>query len=108
VSSTGAQAAGGNSFGPAISPDGRHVAFSSDAPNLVPGDTAMMFDVFTRDWQADATRRVSVSSTGRQADGSSEYSAISSGGRHVAFRSWATNLVPGDTNGSDDIFVRLT
>ncbi|PZS35860.1 MAG: hypothetical protein DLM59_02215 [Pseudonocardiales bacterium] len=107
VSGTGAQA-NGSSLRPAISPDGRYVAFDSDAPNLVPGDTNAQGDVFVRDWQGSITRRVSVSDTGMQGNSLSIFPAIGSGGRYVAFHSYATNLVPGDTNGFVDVFVRTT
>src|SRR5438105_1948443 len=89
----------------AISADGRYVAFSSRATNLVPGDTNGAIDVFVRDVQAGTTERVSVSSTSGQGDGDSgvEHAstngrpvAISADGRYVAFTSFATNLVPGD------------
>src|SRR4051794_7748503 len=55
---------------------------------------------------AGSTERVSISSTGEQADGNSTFLTISADGRFVAFGSDATNLVPGDTNGVPDGFVR--
>src|SRR5689334_12495369 len=96
------------SFSPAVSTDGRFVAFRSFASNLVPGDTNATDDVFVRDRQAGTTERVSVSSTGVQGNGPSGLGgvAISGDGRIVAFDSPATNLVPGDTNGHNDVFVR--
>jgi len=86
--------------------DGSLIVFSSDANNLVPGDTNGQTDVFVRDRVAGTTQRVSVSSGGAQGDGPSTYGTISADGRYVAFQSSATNLVSGDTNGVGDIFVR--
>jgi|RhiMethySRZTD1v2_1073278.scaffolds.fasta_scaffold17610_2 Tol biopolymer transport system component len=105
VGSNGGQA---NSFGadPAISADGRFVAFISGASNLVPGDTNGAIDVFVRDRQAGTTSRVSVPTGGGQANDFSDVPAISADGRFVAFISAASNLVPGDTNGVFDVFVR--
>ena len=91
---------------PAISGDGRYVAFRSEASNLVPLDTNVKTDIFVRDRQTLLTERVSVSSSGAQADGPSIYCSISRDGRYVAFESTATNLVAGDTNNASDIFVR--
>ena len=104
VSSTEAQANGfpGTST---ISKDGRYVAFSSDATNLVRGDTNNQSDVFVRDRDGD-TRLVSVSTTGARANDYSYLGAGSANGRYVGFGSLATNLVPGDTNGLGDAFVR--
>jgi Tol biopolymer transport system component len=79
----------------------------SDASNLVPGDTNRSFDVFVRDRWTGTTRRVSVSSTGGQANGFGSFApGLSMNGRFVAFVSNASNLVPGDTNGISDAFVR--
>ena len=105
VSSTGAQADGYSTFA-AISDDGRFVAFQSVATNLVPGDTNGMPDIFVRDRLLGTTERASVDSLGVESDGASTISAISADGRFVAFQSTATNLVPGDTNGVDDVFLR--
>ena len=108
VDSAGNQAIG-FSFRPSISADGRFVAFSSDASNLVPGDTNSTDDIFVRDLSTNTTTRVSVNSAGNQANNNSfAIASISDDGRFVAFNSAATNLVPGDTNGSRDIFVRDT
>ncbi len=91
---------------PSISDDGRFVAFSSPASNLVVGDTNNRWDVFVRDRQAGTTSRVSISSSGTQANADSEEGpSISANGRFVAFESSAPNLVAGDTNGSSDVFV---
>jgi len=95
----------GESLGPALSADGRIVAFSSDAPNLVPGDTNAVRDIFVRDRTSGTTERISVASDGTQGNGESWYPAISADGRFVVFRSFASNLVPDDTNGVYDIFV---
>jgi Tol biopolymer transport system component len=97
--------ANGDSAEPSISADGRFVAFSSQASNLVPGDTNGTSDIFVRDMLTGVTRRVSVGAAG-QANGGSLSPAISADGRFVAFNSYASNLVPGDTNGTTDIFVR--
>ena len=88
-----------------ISADGRFVVFWSGASNLVAGDTNEWEDLFVRDIQSGETTRISVSSSGIQADNGSYYPAISGDGRFIAFMSDATNLVSGDTNGFSDIFV---
>jgi uncharacterized repeat protein (TIGR01451 family) len=96
---------------PAISADGRYVAFSSFATNLVPEDTNGFADIFVRDRVLGMTERVSVSSSGREADGDSGIlnlmgaPSISGDGRFVAFSSQATNLVSGDRNDNPDVFV---
>ncbi len=93
------------SIRPIISADGRHVAFDSRAHNLVIGDTNDAADVFVHDRQTGETVRVSVASDGTQANNVSFIGSISSDGRHVAFTSYASNLVARDTNGNQDSFV---
>src|SRR5262249_11437148 len=104
VDSSGGQA-NSESHHPSISADGRYVAFYSYAWNLVPPDNNGAFDVFVRDRQSGTTTRVSVDSSGAQANGHSVNPSISADGRYVAFESRASNLVAGDTNLTDDIFV---
>jgi len=105
VDSSGGQA-NGSSFLPSVSADGRYVAFYSDASNLVSGDTNGEQDVFVHDRQTNTTTRVSVDSSGAQGNGFSYLPSISADGRFVAFSSNASNLVSGDTNNSQDMFVR--
>jgi Tol biopolymer transport system component len=95
-----------SSNNPAISSDGRYVAFESLASTLVSGDTNNTHDIFVYDRQAAQTTRVSLSSAGAQADNGSTAAAISADGRYVAFQSSATNLVQNDSNNAHDIFVR--
>ena len=109
VDSRGRQANGGSSA-PSLSADGRFVGFGSYGSNLVDGDTNQEIDVFVHDRQTGETTRVSVDSRGRQANGGSGIAALSADGRWVAFHSFASNLVDGDTNGTLDVFLhdRLT
>jgi Tol biopolymer transport system component len=88
-----------------VSDDGQLVAFASLATNLVPGDTTAGWDVFVHDCVSGVTSRVSVSSSGEEADGDAAFSKISGNGRFVLFSSVATNLVAGDTNLESDEFV---
>jgi Tol biopolymer transport system component len=104
VASDGTQA-NGESVEPAISADGRFVAFKSAASNLVSGDTNGYSDIFIHDRQTGITERVSVTYTGTQANLFSYDAAVSNDGRYVAFTSSASNLVPGDTNGVEDVFI---
>jgi hypothetical protein len=90
---------------PSISADGRYVAFMSDASNLVSGDTNYADDIFVYDTVANTTRRVSVGDNDTEGNDYSYYPSISADGRYVAFTSFASNLVSGDTNGTADIFV---
>jgi hypothetical protein len=90
---------------PCISSDGRYVAFASYASNLVSDDTNGRWDIFVHDRETGQTTRVSVDSAGVQGNNDSRDPSISSDGRYVAFESHASNLVPNDTNGRDDIFV---
>jgi len=104
VASDGTQG-NGHSYFHSISADGRYVAFESSASNLVNGDTNGADDVFVHDRQTGQTTRVSVASDGSQGNESSGYPSISADGRYVAFNSGASNLVSGDTNGTNDVFV---
>ncbi len=104
VSSSGAQGSS-HSVDASISADGRFVAFYSHATNLVVGDTNGVYDIFVHDRQTGATTRVSVSSSGTQGNSESRQSAVSADGRFVVFDSAADNLVDGDTNGVQDVFV---
>ena len=90
----------------AISADGRYVAFLSKASDLVANDTNGDWDVFVRDRQRGTTRRVSLTSAGGEAAGSSTSPSVSADGRYVAFQSYASDLVANDTNDAHDVFVR--
>jgi Tol biopolymer transport system component/DNA-directed RNA polymerase specialized sigma24 family protein len=81
------------SYAPAISGDGRIVAFTSEASNLTPGDTNGFADVFLFDRQTVALEMLSIRPDGEQANGPSGGASLSADGRYVAFVSWATNLV---------------
>jgi hypothetical protein len=112
VSSRGAQG-NRNSEGSWITGDGHYVVFSSEATNLVSGDTNDAYDVFIRDLEAKTTKRVSVLSTGAQTTTGFNTIANSQGsrsmtqdGHYVAFTSYARDLVPEDSNNVSDIFVR--
>ena len=93
------------SLNTAVSGDGNMVVFESEADNLVVGDDEGIRDIFVRDLESGTTRRVSISSEGITANGPSFDPTISSDGTKVAFESLADNLVPGDTNGTRDVFV---
>jgi Tol biopolymer transport system component len=98
--------ANSSSWDPSMTPDGRYVVFDSAATNLIPDDTNDWIDIFLVDQVAGTIERVSLTNTGEQADGNSIGATVSDDGRLVAFLSSATNLIPGDTNAADDIFVR--
>jgi Tol biopolymer transport system component len=106
VARDGAQAADGPASFPGISADGRYVTYTSTATNLVPGDTNDAGDVFVRDLRTGSVVRAGLSNAGTQGNSWSSSSVISADGRYVAFISGSSNLVPGDTNGTFDVFVR--
>ncbi|MFN8139313.1 MAG: hypothetical protein U0R49_05900 [Fimbriimonadales bacterium] len=99
------QLANGGSEIPSISGDGRFVAFDSNATNLVPNDTNGKLDIFVRDRWLETTVRVSISSTGEQADRDSWGASISADGRYVVFQTYARNLIPDDTNRFLDVYL---
>jgi Tol biopolymer transport system component len=105
VASDGGQGDGPSFFG-AVSANGRFLVFSSDATNLVPGDSNGKTDVFRRDLKTGETIRISVNDQGQEGNGRSFASGVSRDGRLVLFWSHATNLVPGDTNAFEDVFLR--
>jgi Tol biopolymer transport system component len=104
VNSSDAEADGDSSL-PRISADGRYVLFSSAATNLIMNDTNTVSDEFLHDTQTGAIARVSVGATGNELNGATSNGAISADGRHAAFASQATNVVPDDTNAFQDVFV---
>ncbi|MDQ1518546.1 MAG: hypothetical protein QOE80_4376 [Actinomycetota bacterium] len=103
VGTDGKQGAG-ESVRPAISTDGRYVAFQSDAP-LQADDTNKKTDVYLRDLQAEETTRISIGPGGVEGNGGSFSPSMSADGRLIAYWSNASNLVPGDTNKTGDVFV---
>jgi hypothetical protein len=96
----------GESIYPSISEDGRWIAFSSDAPDLVVDDTNAAQDVFVYDRTTGQVSRVSMGWDGSEGNGDSRTPSISGDGRYVAFRSGATNIVPGSMTVSKSIYVR--
>lgn len=102
--------AAGSSLQPSISADGRFVAFTSAAPDLVEDDSNGSLDVFLHDLRTGVTRLISRGSNGELADNDSYSPSLSADGRFVAYSSMATNLDPHDTNTSPDVFLfdRLT
>ena len=98
---------------PVLSADGSEVAFASSSSDLVRHDTNSVMDVFVRKLRTGVTQRISVSSTGTESNGASWSPTMSADGRFVAFLSWASNLVHGQTNprhrarsGQINVFVR--
>lgn len=104
VATNGTQA-NAHSFYPAISGNGCCVAFQSDASNLAPSDSGLHTDIFVRDRIAGTTERITVLSTGAEAEGNSTTPTISGNGRYVAFTSLAANLVSNDPLNTYDVFV---
>ncbi len=98
--------ANGSSGASKPSADGTKVAFSSLASNLVPGDTNGKEDVFVKDLTTGTVTLVSQAADGSLGDGASSGLSLSADGTKIAFGSNADNLVPGDMNGSDDLFVK--
>jgi putative cell wall-binding protein/Tol biopolymer transport system component len=109
VHSNGNQGSG-DSRHPEISRDGRFVVFESSAPDLIDFDSNGKIDIFVHDLKTGTTEIASVAYNGVAGDDHSRDPggppAVSNDGRYVAFQSYATNLVPNDTNGTPDIFVR--
>ncbi|HLM19806.1 MAG TPA: hypothetical protein VK549_18420 [Acidimicrobiia bacterium] len=90
---------------PAITPDGRYVAFASSATNLVKGDRNQAVDIFLRDRVAGTTERVTMAGRRVEANSQSSHPAMSSDARFIAFTSYADNLVSGDTNFTSDVYL---
>lgn len=96
---------------PMLSEDGQRLAFYSFASNITAGDTNGLWDVFVYDHAAGSRTRVSLTSGGGERNQGSESAsrvvapAISGNGRYVAFATTATNMVAGDTNGMQDVFI---
>jgi len=105
VSTEGAEGDNSSSY-VSISLDGRFVAFESSASTLVPDDTNAQSDIFVHDREAGITTRASLTSTGAQSFGEQRDPAISGDGRFVSFASFASDLVPDDTNAQMDVFLR--
>ncbi|WP_370943620.1 TolB family protein [Amycolatopsis sp. cg5] len=105
TTATGGQSAGGGTA-PTISADGKFAAFESAAADLVPSDANGAADVFVKDLAKGTIRIGTVTAAGAQANGAATEPKLSANGRYLAFASAATNLVPGDTNGADDVFVK--
>lgn len=104
--STAGDQSDAHAYSPVISGDGRMVAWGTTAA-LVPGDTNESRDVYRRDTVTSTTILVSTSSVGAIGDLGSSNASLNFTGTSVAFESGASNLVPGDTNGVTDIFVKF-
>ncbi|MFI0261734.1 TolB family protein [Streptomyces sp. NPDC017056] len=91
---------------PRLSPDGRYAVFAAVADDVVPDDTNGTYDLFARDLEQGTTRLLSRAHDGAQGNGWSSEGRLSADNRRLFFTSAAANLVPGDTNGQVDGFVR--
>ncbi len=100
----GGTQADGMSYNPRISADGHYVVFASQATTLVPDDTNNVADIYLYNVQDQTLSRVSVNGNGEQANGASNNPSITADDRYIIYSSAATNLVPGDANGYEDVF----
>jgi Tol biopolymer transport system component len=108
ISTNGAGVPGDDSSKqPAWSADGSRITFSSDATNLVSGDNNFRQDIFVKALATGAVERISVTANGDEVNDYSVFPTFSPDGARVLFVSRASNLVPGDTNDSDDVFVKV-
>ena len=105
VRSDGTEVAQGGSSS-TISGDGLLVVFDSSSSQLVQNDTNNQWDVFAHELGSGVTTRLSVDSSGNEADHQSFVHSVSHDGRFVNFQSLASNLVPQDQNGAWDVFLR--
>ena len=105
IDASGTPKSNGHSHAPSISSDGAFIAYSSYAFNLVAGDVNGYEDVFVFDRVNKTATLASVDSSLSQGDNDSSGAAISGDGKFVAFASYASNLVTGDTNFVSDVFV---
>jgi hypothetical protein len=96
----------GDSISGVISTNGQFVAFQSGASDLLPGDTNGASDIFVRNLQTGTTELISIAADGSWGNDPSTDPVITPDGRYVEFISAASNLVPGDSNGIGDVFVR--
>jgi Tol biopolymer transport system component len=94
-----------HSRAPALSADGRYVAFTSLATNLDPSDTNAFNDIYVHDRQTGTTSRVSLGPAGAATNGQSDLAGFSADGTYVVFKSTATNLMAGDALVFWDVFV---
>ncbi len=95
-----------DSYGPALTPNGRFVAFTTVAPNLIKGFDYPVQQIVVRDRKSRKTRLVSANANnGGPGDGGSSYASISANGRFVLFASYARNLTPLDDPEGEDVFV---
>ncbi len=112
VKSDGTQATSGGSFNPSISADGRYVVFettaalAADDTQPCGASTPTCTDIYVHDRTTHDTTRASLASDNTPGNGDSTNGHISADGRYVVFASSASNLVPGDTNNTQDIFLR--
>ena len=106
TTATGAQATDGQIGSVAFSPDGTEVAFVTDSSTLAPGDANGVSDVYVKNLVTGAITRASTNAAGTGGDGSSVHMAFMSTGNAVLFNSSSDDLVPGDTNGAEDIFLK--
>jgi Ca2+-binding RTX toxin-like protein len=103
--SSGLQANGESTYA-SFTPDGSKVIFQSLASNLVAGDTNAHYDVFIKDLTTGSLTRISTDTLGAEGNGNSYPGAVSPDGTKVVIESGASNLVSGDTNGTDDVFIK--
>jgi Tol biopolymer transport system component len=107
INQNGTAAGAGPSSAAVVSPDGRYIAFESDAPDLTSNaDPHHTWNVFLRDMATGVTTLVSVNTSGAAGNGWSGNFHFTPDGRYVVFQSNASDLVPGDANGWSDVFVR--
>lgn len=106
VNLSGTSAANGLSSAPYLSADGRYVVFQSSASNLAANDSNTRTDVFRRDRLTGVTALASVNTNGVAGNGYSSVHGISADGRYVLFASGSYDLVAGDYNSTEDVFVR--
>lgn len=108
VTPMGAPSSGEASW-PQITPDGRYVLFESNAADIVAGDVSTRTDVFVRDTMTATTICATRSTAGSFANNNSDqHASMSDDARYVVFGNYGSNLVPGDTNMTEDVFVRDT